>query len=325
LIILPRIVLSRTTTLLLLLLLTTFVVPTGPLEGTSPPAALADPDSQFADIDGVRVHYKVAGHGEPAIILLHGFGAGEFTWDEVIGPISQYGTVIAYDRPGFGLTERPLPGQWSATNPYSADYQDDLLVGLMDAVGVERALLVGNSAGGNVAAQAALNYPDRVEGLVLVDAAIYGHGRGQDFIENALSIPPLQRVGPLIARVIAKVSAEFSASSWHEPTRLTPKIRADYQKQMQTHNWDYGFWEAGRVGLPQDLGGRLEDLSLPVLVITGDDDRVVPTQDSIRLADELPDADLAIMAQCGHVPNEECPEGFLRAVESFLGQLTAVG
>ncbi len=124
-------------------------------------------------------------------------------------------------------------------------------------------MLVGNSAGGNVAAQTALSYPDRVEGLILVDAAMYGHGQGEDIIGKVLSIRPLQRVGPLIVRAIAALSAKFADTSWHEPSKLTAKIRKDYQRQLEAHNWDFGFWEADRVGLPDDVSDRLGELTFP--------------------------------------------------------------
>ena len=68
------------------------------------------------------------------------------------------------------------------------------------------------------------------------------------------------------------------------------------------------------------LGERVKDLRTPALVITGDDDRIVPTQQSIRLAGELPDAELVVIPNCGHVPQEECPEPFLNATTNFIAQ-----
>jgi pimeloyl-ACP methyl ester carboxylesterase len=67
-----------------------------------------------------------------------------------------------------------------------------------------------------------------------------------------------------------------------------------------------------------DLGVRLAELDLPVLVVTGDDDRIVPTSDSIQLAGDIPGAELVVFQSCGHVPQEECPEAFLEKVISFL-------
>ena len=94
----------------LLLLIGPLVYSVPPLTGTFPERDLADPESRFAEIDGLTVHYKETGQGEPVFILLHGFGASEFSWREVEEPLSRQGRVIVYDRPAFGLTKRPMPG-----------------------------------------------------------------------------------------------------------------------------------------------------------------------------------------------------------------------
>ena len=129
-----------------------FLVPVRPLKGTVPPEQLADSDSRFIDVNGVKLHYKTLGSGEPALILLHGFAASTFTWREVMAPLAELGTVVAYDRPSSGLTERPLPGDWTGESPYSPEAQVAQLVGLMDALGIStscpRRQLGGRHGGG---------------------------------------------------------------------------------------------------------------------------------------------------------------------------------
>lgn len=188
--------------LLVILLVGPFLVPVPPLEGTVPPEQLADPDSRFAEVNGVNIHYKMAGEGEPVFILLHGFAASTFSWREVMGPLSEMGTVVAFDRPGFGLTERPMPGEWEGRSPYAPESQADLTVGLMDALGIERAVLVGNSAGGTVALLTALTYPERVGALVLVDAAIYVGGKTPGWLRPLFNTSQMRHLGPLLARQI---------------------------------------------------------------------------------------------------------------------------
>jgi alpha-beta hydrolase superfamily lysophospholipase len=95
------------TIMLVALLVGPFLVPVPPLAGTRPPDALADVNSRFVEVNGLRVHTKQAGKGQPALVLLHGFGASTFSWREVLAPLAEVGTVIAFDRPGFGLTSRP--------------------------------------------------------------------------------------------------------------------------------------------------------------------------------------------------------------------------
>ena len=78
------------------------------------------------------------------MVLLHGFGASVFSWRDVMAPLAELGRVVGFDRPAYGLTQRPLPGEWMGENPYSADAQVTLTLGLMNELGVDRAILVGN-------------------------------------------------------------------------------------------------------------------------------------------------------------------------------------
>jgi len=316
-----RILLGLAGILLLLLLVGPLLIPIPPLEGTVPPEQLADPDSRFVEVNSLQVHYKTAGQGEPALVLLHGFAASVFTWREVMDPLAEIGTVIAFDRPAFGLTERPLPGQWQGQNPYSPEAQADLTVALMDELGVEKAILVGNSAGGAVVMLTALRYPDRVQALVLVDPAVYVGGGVPDWIRPILQTPQMRRLGPLLVRSIRTWGEDFGRSAWHDPSRLTPEIWAGYTKPLQARDWDRALWEFTLASRPTGLPERLDQIQMPTLVITGDDDRIVPTEQSVRLAGELPNAELVVIPNCGHVPHEECPQEFLQAVRRFVSKL----
>ncbi len=307
--------------LLVVLLVGPFLIPIPPLAGVQPIEALADTDSRFVEIDGVTVHYKQMGQGEPALILLHGFGASTFSWREVMQPLSEAYTVVAFDRPAFGLTERLLPGEWQGRSPYSPEAQVDLLFGLMDALGIERAVLVGNSAGGTVSLNAALANPERVQGLVLVDAAVYGTGGSPAWVRPMLNTPQMDRLGPLFVRSIAARGMELLTTAWHSPEAITPEITAGYRKPLQAENWDVGLWQLTKSSHASDMAGRFGELQMLVLVVTGDDDRIVPTDESIRLGSEIPGAELVVFENCGHVPQEECPAVFLQAVELFLQRL----
>ena len=153
------------------LLVGPFLIPVPPLKGTFQPRELADDDSEFIEINGLDIHVKRMGQGEPVFLLLHGFAASLYSWHAVMEPLSQLGTVIAFDRPGFGLSEHPLT--WKGRNPYSSEAQVELVISLLNHFGVEKAILVGNSAGGTVSMQVALMHPERVTALILVDPAVY--------------------------------------------------------------------------------------------------------------------------------------------------------
>ncbi len=321
---LARILLGLLALVIIAALIVPLLIPIPPLAGLVPPEQVADPDSRFVKINGLNVHYKLTGEGAPLILLLHGFGANTESWRRVIGPLAGFGTVVAYDRPGFGLSERPVGEalqRWPVGNPYGPDAQAELVVGLMTALGFEKAILVGNSAGGTVAMHTYLRHPDRVTAIVFVDAAIYAGGGAPTWIRPLLSTPQLDRLGPLIARNILQEGDRLIRLAWHDPTKITAEDIALYRRPTRVEHWDRALWELTRASRDLKLADRVAEVRLPTLVITGDDDRIVPTADSIRLARELPDAQLAVLPACGHVPQEECPEAFLEAMTTFLVRL----
>jgi pimeloyl-ACP methyl ester carboxylesterase len=302
--------------ILAILLIGPFLIPVPPLENTVSAESLADEDSQFIEINGQNVHYKKYGSGEPTFILLHGFGASLFSWREVTKPLAEIGTVIAYDRPAFGLTERPM--EWEGESPYSTQAQVELVIGLMDNLNIEKAILVGNSAGGTISMLTALQYPERVESLILVDPAVYAGGGAPAWSRPLLKTPQMNHVGPLFARQIQTRGPELVEVAWHNPSKITPDVMEGYQKPLRVENWDKALWYLTTSSRESRLAERLDELTLSILVLTGDDDRIVPTEQSVRLAGELPNASLVVIPQSGHVPHEEKPTEFMQAVIDFL-------
>ena len=304
--------------LLLILLVGPFLVPVRPASGAVPTDQLADPDSHFVDINGLSVHYKLMGQGQPVFILLHGFGASLLSWHTVMEPLSAYGTVIAYDRPAFGLTERPL--KWSGQNPYGPEANAALLVGLMDQLGVQKAILVGNSAGGTLSMQFALEHPQRVQALVLVDPAVYGNG-APTWVRLLGKTPQMQHLGPLFVRSIQKRGLDLIRTAWYDPAKITQETLDGYTLPLKADGWDQALWNFTMASRDTGLLEHLQDFKIPILVITGEDDRIVPTADSVRLAGQLPGASLVIIPEAGHVPHEEQPAAFMQAVKTFLTTL----
>jgi pimeloyl-ACP methyl ester carboxylesterase len=304
--------------LLLALAIGPFLVPVAPLADTVPPRTLADDDSRFVTLDGIDVHYKTRGDAGTAILLLHGFGASVFTWQNVLEPLGRTHYAIAYDRPAFGLTERPL--EWTGVNPYSGEGQVTLATGLLDALQVDKAVLVGNSAGGRVAVDVALAAPERVAGLVLVSPAVgLGGGGPFRFATPLLRTPQMTHLGPLVVRSIRDSGPDIMRRAWHRPERMTDAVMAGYTKPLRADHWDSALFELTRARRGADPTPRLAELAaVPTLLVTGDDDRIVPTARTLELARLIPNARLEVLEACGHVPQEECPDAFLGVLESFL-------
>ncbi len=318
-----RILLTFVGGFLLLLLIGPFLVPIPTLPNLQPAAALADEQSQFVTVPftgtaGVNLHYQEWGTGEPTFILLHGFASNLYTWDRVVKEWGEHGRVLTYDRPPFGLSAKLTADDWTGPNPYTDQAALAQLLAFMDANNVEQAVLVGNSAGGTVAMKFALEHPERVTSLILVSPAVYTGGDVP--LGGLLNTPQVNRLGPLIARQFAGSDALITAA-YHDPAAFTPAQREKATITTRVEKWDEAFWAftAGRAGggnLP--LVPRLGELTLPVLLVTGDDDRVVPTADSVLLAEELSQAELAVFPACGHVPQEECPDPFMTVVTEWL-------
>jgi pimeloyl-ACP methyl ester carboxylesterase len=306
-------------TLIVLMLVVPFLIPIPPLQGVTSPYELADPDSQFIEINNVNIHVKKSEQGEPFFVLLHGFGASLYSWDQVVERFSEQGTVILYDRVAFGLTERPL--EWQGQNPYSPQAAVDTLLGLLDYFNVEKAILVGNSAGGTVSMEFYLQYPQRVEAMILVAPAVYVGGGAPSWMRPLLWTPQMQRLGQLFVREIQRRGQQLIELAWHDPTRIDARTIELYTKPLMVENWDTALWFFTAASQPHDLAERLWDFSVKVLVITGDDDRIVPTNTSIRLAGELSNARLVVLENAGHVPHEEVPGEFMDAVHEFLSEL----
>ncbi len=295
-----------------------FLVPVPKLEGLVTEKELADPDSKFIEINDVTVHYKEMGEGDTTFILLHGFGASVFSWREVMDDFAQYGRVIAYDRPAFGLTERPMPETWKE-NPYGMKANVELLRGLMDALKIEKAILVGNSAGGGVSVAFALEYPERVESLMLVDPGV-GGGRGPQFPEWALPImrtPQMRHLGPLMVRDIAATGNDTILRAWSDPSKVTDEIIAGYRKPLQAENWDRALYELTFAPPYPELRPLLPNLTVPTFIIGGEDDRIIRPWYFEAISKEIP-APLVLLPKCGHVPHEECPDRFMEEVVKFL-------
>lgn len=297
-----------------LLVIGPFLLPLPELD-TMSPQQLAGPDDHFASIAGVEVRYRDSGSSGEAFLLLHGFGANSRSWVSVMDQLGRHGRAVAFDRIGFGLTERPL--EWDGPNPYGTDAQVDLAIGIMDRLGIDKATVVGHSAGAEVATLLALDHPDRVSGLVLESPAL---GSGPGSVARALiATPQGQRIVRFTARRAVDRIDELLESAYHDPDRITDEILEGYLQAVEADDWDKGLAMFSAAPRPGDLRDRLDQVGVPLLFVTGGDDTWVPTEETVQLANRLAAADLDVIPECGHVAHEECPAAFMHAITNWLG------
>ncbi len=303
---------------LLIIILLPIVVPVPPLNNIQPVEDIKYANSQFEEINGLKVHFIEQGSGGSLILLLHGFGSSTYSWEKVIGDFSQFGTVVAFDRPGFGLSERPLQFESEASNPYGSQFQFEIIKHFMLKYQAEKVTLVGNSAGGTVAIQFAMENPALVDRLILVDPAVYGAGGAPAWIKPLLNTYLANKWGPYFVRTIEDRGLELLKMAWYNPDLISEDDLKNYQKPLMVENWDIGLWQFTKINGENNIAERLTTLELPVLVIAGAEDKIIPVADIRKAADEIPAARYVELESCGHVPQEECPQRFMQAIHSFL-------
>jgi pimeloyl-ACP methyl ester carboxylesterase len=284
---------------------------------------LAAPEgTEFVEVSGVDIavssrDFTGIGPSPALIVLLHGFGASSFSWWEVVEPLRSLGTVVSYDRTGFGFTERPT--KWEGVNPYGSIAQCDVLSTLTERyrVGDQPVVLVGHSAGGTLALDCAAAGEVPATHLVLIAPAALSGG-GPPGIRLVRFLPPLDRLGPLLVQGISESGNEVLFDSVWDSSVLTDEVLAGYRAPLQVEGWERGLWEFTLAPRREVDPEVLKTIDLPALVITGDSDAIVSPADSEAIARALPDARITVLPQTGHLPQEERPDQTLRAIEAFL-------
>jgi pimeloyl-ACP methyl ester carboxylesterase len=269
--------------------------------------------SRFIDVDGVRVHYQEAGDKHaPALVLIHGFASSTLVWSNVFLKLAEAGyRVIALDLLGYGYSAKPRNGEYTIAG------QAKLLTRLLDTLGIPRALFVGSSYGGAVAATCALDYPDRVEKLILVGTV--NNNRPLAFTLLRLFGSPLfgDVVSPLLIgsrRLLRRrMKQVYDRHEWvlderrvdarHLPLRAAGTQRAIIRTVRG--------WDAERISREAHL------IAQPTLLLWGENDQEIPLADGARLHEEIPGSRLIIFLECGHLPHEEYPEAFTNVVSEF--------
>jgi pimeloyl-ACP methyl ester carboxylesterase len=258
-------------------------------------------------IDSTRVRLIDSGRGAP-VVFIHGIGASLYSWRHTLPPVVSAGyRVVAFDNRGFGFSDQ------SPQHYRNADYVR-LVVALLDSLGISSAVLVGHSMGGTIAADVALAHPDRVRGLVLIDAAGYGVRW-----PGVLKVARWPFIGAIATTFRGRWFTErLLRSSFADPAKVTEADVDQYYAPVPQP----GFGRALRGVLREfrfdSLGGRLTRVQAPTLVLWGTADRWIPVRDGARFARELPRSEFIVIERSGHNPQEESSD---RVNELLLGFL----
>jgi len=280
-------------------------------------ARWARPPSRFIEVNGLQVHLRDEGpHDDPApILLLHGTSASLHTWEGWAQALRDKRRVIRFDLPGFALTGP------NRENDYSTDTYVLFVRAVMDKLGVQRFVVGGNSLGGQIAWSVAAAMPDRVAGLILVDAS----GYPPESITTKQSIPLGFRIAAtpglrlLVQYTLPRGLVERSVRDvYGDPSKVTPELVDLYSamtlregnRQALVRRIEQGY--TGNVAL-------LKDIKAPTLILWGGKDRLAPPEFAQRFAHDVPGAKLVVFDDLGHVPQEEDPARTVAEVRRFLG------
>ena len=263
--------------------------------------------AQYRTADGSQIRVIDSGRGTP-VVFIHGIGASMYSWRYQLAPVIAAGyRAVAFDNRGFGFSDKPAHGY------HNADYAR-LVVSLLDSLGIASAVLVGHSMGGAIAAEVALTHPDRVRGLVLIDAAGYG-----------ISFPGVLKMArwPFAGGIVTTFRGRWATgrilrSSFADPRKVTEADVDQYYAPVPEPDFGRALRGVLREFRFDSLGGRLAAVQTPTLILWGDADRFISIRVGARFGRELPRSEFVSLHGAGHNAQEEVHDQVNRLLLDFL-------
>jgi pimeloyl-ACP methyl ester carboxylesterase len=275
--------------------------------------AITPPEGDFIKVDNVRLHYVDRGDG-PVVVLLHGNGVllQDFEASGVLELAARSHRVIAFDRPGFGYSDRPRSRVWTPLE------QGRLITQALKQLGIERAVVVGHSWGTLVAVAMALEEPAFVKGLVLLSGYYYGTAR-PDVLP--MSAPAIPLVGDLMAHTISPLAgrlmtpgalkASFHPAPIPDKFKLFPMQMTLRPSQIRATAADTAMMVPAAV----ELSMRYGEINVPVIAFAGEGDLIAhKDKHSERLIAELTNGEIRVIPRQGHLFHYAVPEEVVDAI-----------
>jgi pimeloyl-ACP methyl ester carboxylesterase len=269
-------------------------------------------NSQFLNLMGMQVHYRIEGRMDDSVplVLLHGTSSSLQTWDSLVRRLSEEKKIIRMDLPGFGLTG-PNPD-----NDYSFGFYIRFLDSFLNRLEVHRCILAGNSLGGGIAWQFALEHPGRISKLILLDATGFPlKNRNAALGFRLIRIPVVQ---DLARHITPKFVAKYTLESLYaDKMKVTdPLVQRYYDMTLRVGNRE-AMVERIRIGYDQEYQ-RIPGLDLPTLIIWGENDPLLPAEDAHLFQRAIKGSRLVVIPHTGHMPMEESPDKVAKAILEFL-------
>ena len=281
------------------------------------------PVGRLLEIDGVVLHCVERGEGPP-VVLIHGNTVShrDFEASGLMARLALNHRVVAFDRPGFGHSSRPRDRLWRPTA------QAALLNAALAQLGVERPVIVGHSMGSMLALAMALDYPEDVQGLVLLGGYYYPGVRVDALLTAPVALPVIgdvmrYTVTALSGRLLLKTLVRAMFAPKDVPTAFFPMLSREMMLrpvQIRANAEDAAFM----IGQASASSDRHQELRMPVAIIAGSEDRVIdPQEHSVRLHDELQQSTLTLVQGAGHMVHYAAIDEVVAAIDSMLPEALA--
>lgn len=278
------------------------------------------PQSRYIQLSDAKLHIRQRGSG-PHVLLIHGSFSSLHTWAAWEDSLAQKYNTVSVDLPGHGLTGPSL------SQVYTLDQYANLMFELADSLKWDRFFVAGNSMGGGVSWKMALKDPERIRGMVLVDAV--GDMRFTD--ENGKSVKPMifkMIENKIIAKAFTRLSPRFFTKMnmdevFYDTKKITPELVDRYYLLLRREGNRDATVKRINQTQTQDMSG-LKNLKTPTLIIWGKEDRWIPLSTADRFLELMPHAQLEVFENAGHVPMEEIPAETVQPVMRFLQSVNQV-
>lgn len=258
----------------------------------------------FFSVNGLNLHYQEAGQGDPTLVCLHGISSNSRSWRHQLTGLSERYRVIAWDAPGYGQSDDPLPG-------FGMAGYADTLAGLLDELSLAQVVIVGLSMGGVVAQEFYRRHSERVLGLVLADTNTGGGARPE--AERRVRLEArLKAIETLTPQEIAQQRGPALLSPHASPQLLAEVIA------MVSEIHPTGYREAALALDAADTRDILPAIEVPTLVLWGEHDTVTPRAEAETIQAAVSGSYLEVIRGAGHLSNLEQPVAFNEALHRFL-------
>jgi len=256
---------------------------------------------KFVQIRGLRIHYLESGKAsKPRLLLIHGLGGSIESWAEIISDLSRDFHVVAVDLPGCGRSDKPAVS-------YTIEYFSDFICSFMESLKFHPAFLVGHSMGGMIALKTCLRCLEKIEGLILQDAAGLSETAAAKIRQYMGAEWSMERLKKFYRDCVLGRLGKLDEARLEESLRMLgdPSFRRAYLSSLDS------------ISKPIPVE-ELQKIQVPTLIIWGSDDRLTPLEDGIKLSRAIPGSRLVVIDGAGHSPHSEAADQVIREIKKFI-------